>query len=104
MAKLYVSEYSDSPASAYTTLGLQIVKDPPLVEQTPVTIAASAAPSAAFGSRTRIVRLHTDAVCSILIGPSGSTVATANNQRMAANQTEYKMVDPGYVVSVIQNT
>lgn len=103
MAKLYVSEYTDQPAASYTALGLQIVKDPPWVEQVPVAIGASAAPSAAFSAKTRIVRLHTDAICSILVGPVG-TVATANNQRMAANQTEYKMVDGGYIVSVITNT
>lgn len=103
MAKLYVSEYSDAPAAGYTALGLQIVKDPALVEQTPVAIGASAAPSAAFSARTRIVRLHADAICSIVVGPVG-VVATANSQRMAANQTEYKMVDPGNIVSVITNT
>lgn len=104
MTKLYVSEYSDQPAASYTGLGLQIVKDPALVEQVPVAIGASAAASAPFSARTRIVRLHADSVCSIVIGPAATTVATANNQRMAANQTEYKMVDGGYIVSVITNT
>src|SRR5215831_7910493 len=102
MAKLYVTEYPDLPG-AYATFAPQITREPPLVDQTPVGIAASAAPSSAFSSMTKIVRLHTDAVCSVAIGPVG-TVATANSQRMAANQTEYKMVQPGHVVSVITNT
>jgi hypothetical protein len=102
MAKLYVTEYPDLPG-AFATFAPQVTRDPPLVDQTPVAIAVGANPSAAFSSQTKIVRLHADVVCSIAIGPVG-TVATANNQRMAANQTEYKMVIPGYIVSVISNT
>lgn len=103
MTTLYIAEYSDVP-SAYVAIDMQAVRDPPIAEQT-VAIGASAAPSAAFNARTRIVRLHTDSVCSILIGPAG-TVAAATNQRMAANQTEYKLVVPnaGHIVSVIVNT
>jgi hypothetical protein len=102
MALLYVAEYPDLPG-AQATWAPQVVRDPPIVEQVPLAIGASAAPSQPFNARTRIVRLHTDAICSIAIGPPG-VVATAQNQRMAANQTEYKMVIPGYVVSVITNT
>lgn len=102
MAKLYITEYPDLPG-AYSTFAPQIVKDPPLLEQTPVVIGAGALPSAGFSTRTRIIRLHADVVCSVAIGPVG-TVATANTQRMAANQTEYKFVEPGHIVSVITNT
>jgi len=103
MAFLYITEYPDLPG-AYATYTPQVVRDPPIVDQAPVAIAVGAASSSAFNARTRIVRLHCDVVCSILIGPQGSTVATAANARMAANQTEYRMVIPGYVVSVITNT
>jgi hypothetical protein len=102
MAKLYVTEYPDLPG-AYATFAPQVVRDPPLLEQTPVAIGAGSLSSAPFGAMTKIVRLHTDAVCSIAIGPPG-VVATANTQRLAANQTEYKMVVPGHVVSVITNS
>ena len=103
MAKLYVTEYPDLPG-AFATYTPQVVRDPPIVDQAPVAIAATAAPSAAFNARTRIVRLHTDVVCSIAIGPSATTTATANSARLAANQTEYRMVIPGHVVSVITNS
>ena len=103
MAALYISEYPDLPG-AYATYTPQVVRDPPIVEQLPLLIGATATVSSAFNARTRIVRLHCDVVCSILIGPAGSTFATANNARMAANQTEYRMIVPGYVVSVITNS
>jgi hypothetical protein len=102
MAKLYITEYEDK-WSKQAADAMQVVREPPVVDQTPLAIAASAAPSSAFNARTTLVRLHTDAVCSFAIGPVG-TVATANSQRMAANQTEYKLVTPGHIVSVITNT
>jgi len=43
-------------------------------------------------------------VCSIVIGPPTGLTATANSQRLAANQTEYKMVIPGHAVAVITNS
>jgi hypothetical protein len=103
MAKLYVTEYPDLPG-AFATYTPQVVRDPPIVDQTPVVIGVGALQSAAFSSLTKIVRLHADVVCSILIGPAATTTATANSARMAANQTEYRMVIPGHVVSVITNT
>lgn len=101
MALLYVNEYDDS-AGAFAQSSLQVVREPPLATQTPMAIGAGAVSSVPFTNRTRIVRLHTDAVCSVAIGPPG-TVATANSQRFAANQTEYKLVVPGSIVSVITN-
>jgi len=103
MAKLYVTEYPDLPG-AFATYAPQVVREPPLVDQTPVAIGASSTPSQPFSSLTKIVRLHTDVVCSIVIGPPTGLTATANSQRLAANQTEYKMVIPGHAVAVITNS
>jgi hypothetical protein len=105
MAKLYITEYHDLP-QAFSNASPQLVREPPTVDQTPVAIGVSAVQSAPFQASTRVIRLHTDVICSIAIGPPATTTATANNQRLAANQTEYKMVvdGPGYVVSVITNT
>jgi hypothetical protein len=105
MAKLYVTEYHDLP-QAFSNSAPQLVREPGIVDQAPITIGASAAQSSPFNANTRLVRLHTDVVCSIAIGPPATTTATANNQRLAANQTEYKMVQDGagHVVSVITNS
>lgn len=101
MAKVYISEYS-SLAQAFGTSFPQAPQEPSLVEQTPVAIAGASAPSAAFNAATRIVRIHTDAICSIAFGLSPT--ATANSKRLAANATEYFAVRPGDVVAVITNT
>jgi hypothetical protein len=105
MAKLYITEYHDLP-QAFSNSAPQLVREPGIVDQPPITIGASAAQSAPFQTSTRLVRLHTDVICSVLFGPPASTTATANNQRLAANQTEYKMVidGAGHCVSVITNT
>jgi hypothetical protein len=67
-------------------------------EEQTVAIGA-AAQSVALNPGTKYVRLHTDAVASILVGfgtvgsppnPQGSVSIT--NQRFAANQTEFKGV------------
>lgn len=99
MATLYITEFS--------TLGTagggapQIAAMPPIAEQT-VAIGAEA-DSAALDGQTRFVRLHCDAVCSIMIGP-GNPAATTVKMRMAADQTEYFGVQAGTKVSVIANT
>jgi hypothetical protein len=101
LAKLYISEFSDV---LQTSNGpVQIAAQPSLVDQTPVVIGAGANSSAAFGAATRFIRVHTDVICSILISTVG-TAATANNARMAANQTEYFKVNAGDSLSVITNT
>jgi hypothetical protein len=59
---------------------------------------------AAFNAKTRFVRLHTDAVCSIKFGTNPT--ASATTARMAANSTEYSSVPPNqaYKVAAITNT
>jgi hypothetical protein len=96
MAKLYITEYEGLEKN-----GLPAAVAPAVTKQT-VAISGSAAASEAFNTVTNLIRVHTDVVCSIAIGPAA--VATATDGRMAADQTEYFSVQPGHVISVISNT
>ena len=100
MATLYITEYADS---GFISGPVAVAKEPRITSQT-VEIAAGSAQSAAFNSATRLVRLHTDAICSVDFGTDPTAVETES--RMAANQTEYFAVPHGqsYKVAVIANT
>lgn len=101
MATLYVTEYS--------SLGLQssgpaqAALEPENASQT-VAIGGASAQSNAFGAATGVVRLHSDAICSVKFGTNPTAAAT--NRRMAANQTEYFAVPIGqsFKVAVITNS
>lgn len=99
MAVLYVTEYAAFPIVQGNSV--QAPKDPPLAEQT-VAIGAGSVASSAFSAKTRVIRVHTDAICSISIDTAPT--ATATKARMAANQTEYHSVNPGDKIAVITNT
>lgn len=73
----------------------------PIIREQVVSIAGSHNESLPFSDNTQYIRVNCDAICSIAIGPSA--VATTNNMRLAANQTEYFQVRPGQVISVISN-
>lgn len=108
MATLYVREYRGiGNTQNVTGIGLSNLPtqgaQEPGVDQPTININPSTTPSNAFSPTTQLVRLHTDAVCSISFGPPG-TVATTSNARMAANQTEFFSVIPGQIVAVISNT
>jgi len=94
-ATLYVSELTGGAPS-----GLQVASQPALVEQT-VAIGGSATQSSAFSGDTKLIRVHTDAICSIKIG--ANPTATAASARMSADSTEYFYVRPGDKISVITN-
>lgn len=98
MAVLYITEYSTLPFSGGHPLNM--VQEPGYTDQT-VAIGSSTQ-SSAFGGNTRIVRLHTDAICSVLFGTNPTALTTS--KRLAANQTEYFSVVPGQKVAVVSNT
>lgn len=105
MAKLYVTEFSKNAhmwAGGETISAPQADDNPAYVEQVPVVIGAGNLVSAAFGGATRLIRVHTDVICSIAIG--SAPVADVNTMRMAAGQTEYFGVKPGHKIAVIANT
>lgn len=101
MAFLYVTEY---PTMATNANGvIQTAKEPETLTQK-LAIGAGSVASSNFQAGTKIVRLHTDAVCSVLFGVNPT--ATAANRRLAANQTEFVDVTglPNFAVAVITNT
>lgn len=104
MTKLYITEYPS--LGAVTINGTGVVQAPLEPEFTTqvVDFTSGVAQSAAFQPNTVLVRLNTDAICSILFGKNPT--ATTSSQRMSANQTEYKQVGKGlnYKVSAITNT
>lgn len=89
MALLYIAEYAASGRDI-TGRQLQAPMQPPLAEQTVVNTGASAQ-SVALNVKTTMVRLHTDSICSYLVG--ANPTATTANSRMAANTTEYIAID-----------
>ena len=88
MATLYITEFSARPLDS-ESLMTPVVIQPPVAEQT-VAIGGSSAQSSAFASTTKIVRVHTDAKCSVLFGTNPT--ATTSKMRMAADSTEYFVV------------
>jgi len=107
MATLYIREYVGIGAASNATgigqalLEVQAGAEPAVTDQT-VAISGSSAQSAAFNAKTYLVRIHTDSICSILFGANPTAAAT--NARLAANQTEYFIVQPGQKVAVISNS
>lgn len=103
MAAIYITEHT-KPSIHQGGL-LPVVRMPPLATQK-VAIGGTSTASAAFNAKTRMIAVHTDAICSIEFSATAGaeTAATASSKRMAANTTEYFEVGPGDKVSVITNT
>lgn len=103
---MYITEYSNTgkDSGGRWTAAPQ---EPPIAEQT-VVIGAGSLQSSPFNVKTALVRLHTDAICSKVIG--SNPTATAANARMAAGTTEYVSIDKqagadsAFRIAVIQNT
>lgn len=94
MAKVYIAEFPQ--------IDLNVAREPPLAEQTVAIGGGSVQCSNSFHALTRVIRVHTDAICSIAI--SGNPTATTSTRRMAANTTEYFGVEGGQKIAVITNT
>lgn len=100
MATLYISEYTEA-AFGQVVRGLPVAAEPPVAEQT-VTLSGTSAQSSAFNAKTRIIRVHTDAICSILVG--ANPTATTAKKRLPADWTEYFAVQSGDKIAGITNT
>jgi hypothetical protein len=87
MAVVYITEYANIAVGPGGRLS-QIPEEPPLAEQT-VVIGAGSLQSSAFNSKTRVIRVASDAICAVLVG-TNPTAVNGTSGRMAAGQTEYR--------------
>ena len=106
MATLYIEEYAAVGAS-YSAVGpwrsaLGAAQEPSNAAQTIALTGSSTQCSTAFQASTQLIRVHTDAICSIAFGLNPTAVTTS--KRLAANQTEYFGVRPGDKIAAIVNT
>jgi hypothetical protein len=100
MATLYITEYS-SIGDALN--GKAQVAGASFIATQTVALSGSSARSTALSAQTKLVRLHTDAICSFKVGGSTVTAATTD-PRMAADNTEYFGVNGGEYIAAITNT
>lgn len=83
--------------------GIPAAFGPPTVRGNNVVIGGGSLASSPFGANTTLIRVHTDAICSFVVGAPGVT-ALATDSRMVAGQTEYFAVAPGEVIATITNS
>lgn len=99
MAKLYVTEYTGTGDIAERGA---FPKEPEIATQ--VVTFTTTTQSTAFNPSTSLVRIHTDAICSVAFGTNPT--ATTSSRRMTAGQTEYFKVPSAksYMVAAVTNT
>jgi len=98
MAKIWITEYTTAGADSAGT-PLPMAAHPPAAVQTPVTITSTSAQSAAFGAKTRFVRLRADVACHFVVGTNPT--ATTDSTPLDANSAEYFQVPAGQKLAVI---
>src|ERR1700678_2968787 len=100
MAAIYITALASVSQNSDAGGGVQYGRLPEIVTQVLNSWPQS---SAAFNQATRIIRVNTDSMCFISIGPenpAGNVPAAATtSMRLAADSTEYFAVTPGHYVS-----
>ena len=101
MAKLFIAEYQNFAAAPNHLI--QAPLEPASVEQV-IDFTSGPAVSNPFSQSTRLIRLVSDAPCSVSIGINPS--ASAANGRMPADAVEYRGIPEGsaFKISVVSNT
>ncbi|MEY4762377.1 MAG: hypothetical protein RLZZ200_2233, partial [Pseudomonadota bacterium] len=84
MASVYVTEYA-TMGREWAGGGQIPSAQEPAIAQQKVAIGGGSVQSSAFNGATRVVRIHTDAICSIAFGPDPT--ASSSTKRLAANTT-----------------
>lgn len=98
MAKLYIAERSGTAGGG---AGNAQVAHGRVIKTQVLDFSSAHQESVAFTDNTRIVTLHSDAICSFRFGGS---VATTSDERRPADFVESFDVQAGDIVSVISNT
>jgi hypothetical protein len=81
--------------------GVQAIELPALAQQQ-VANAGASTQSAAFQTKTRVIEVHSDSICSIAIGANPTAVVTQG--RLRADETRYYRVRPGDKIAAVLAT
>lgn len=92
MTFLYVTEYADTDQGS--------PMEPPLASQK-ITFTTTTQ-SNAFHASTRLIRVHSNGICSVEVG--NNPTATTSSKRMALGATEYFAVPGGFKIAAVDNT
>ena len=76
----------------------------PPVAENDLTVSGSNAVSNAFNASTRMIRVHTDTTCKIVIGADPNASTAGGAWRMKADQTEYFYVQAGHKIACVSAT
>lgn len=95
MALLYISE-GDMQLEDRNGRTLPLFAEPAVTTQR--VSFTTAAQSAAFGGKTKILRIYSDTACNILFGSNPTALATS--PRFAAGVEYFRAVRPGDKLSV----
>ena len=104
MSLFYITEYENV---VFDARGEPVLapEEPALIDQLPIDFTDGLPhPSAVFNSKTRYVMIHTDGVCSYVVGATPQ--ASILNRRMATSETRFfgLKAGGGLSLSVIKNT
>lgn len=96
MSEAYITEY---PELQQDTLGRDMLVGKGRGLQNRATFTGTPGLSTTFAADMHIIRLHVNAACHIAFGTA--PVATTNDAKLAANQTEFFSIIPGDKISLI---
>jgi hypothetical protein len=102
MSIMYLEEFAGISNTPTSNIVAQAAQQPSVVTQT-FSFTGTAGVSSAFNTKTNLVRVHADGICSYLFSSAGTSATTAN-PRLAAGTTEYFSVRPGDKISAVTNT
>src|SRR5258708_27834386 len=91
---LYVTEYPSSAVHQGTGVPIAFVPVTGPIAEQKIAIGGASVAGVAFNTKTKVIRIETDAICSIAFGPVATVTATTSNARMFTNHTEYFAVQP----------
>lgn len=93
MAVVFITEFAKLAREDFggPTGVVQTPVEPALANQT-VAIGASSVQSSVLNQQTRVVRIHTDAICHIDVG--ADPTANTTKRRLPANAIEYIGIPP----------
>ena len=102
MATMLITEFSEVVRDGAGNI-LPLAKNPPVAEQSPVTVNATSAQSAAFNQNTHLVSIVCDGIAHLAFGVD-PTASTSSTQKIEARTPQFFGVTPGHKVAAVSGS